>query len=472
LANLISNSLLLSSAQAEPVARISLTSAEANLSLISEIQSLTFTSIPANLTGLTYGPGVYKSVAALSLVGEVVLDARNDPDSQFVFISDAAFDTSANSIIRLINGARAVNVFWVTTGAITTGASSNISGNFLSEAAITLGASTTLHGYLFAVAAITIDSSVDIVPATIRLTLWTDSTLDSATVGSNYSDFVHGVGSIDGIRDSSTAIEYRLNNGQLPNGLSIETTTGLVSGTPTETGTFTFGIDAKALYFESVSETFTFIVNAMVIVVASEIVHPSLFGENSTVTVPEVTLPNPQVNPPPRVEPTPAAPTHIAPPEVVPEIIAPPEVVPEIIAPPEVVHVKEEEVAVPKEFPLESSAIEIQIIPKPKLRLISTVLFTRSTYALDHNAYVALAKLLKRIEVSALSAFELRGYADKSKGLDNLALSLARAKSVRAFLIKSTVQGSKRIRGYSSSNSHSLTRSSDRVDRRVEVWGY
>ena len=445
MANLVSNSLLPLQAQAEPLARISSTSADANLALIATIQSLTFTTIPATLTGLTYGPGVYRSVAALSLVGEVILDARNDPNSQFVFISDAAFDTSANSVIRLINGARAVNVFWVTTGALTTGASSNISGNFLSEAAITLGASTTLHGYLFAIAAITIDESAEIIPATIRLTVWDDSTLDSATVGAIYSDFVHGVGLIDGAQDSLTAIEYWLDEGQLPAGLALDSSTGFITGTPTETGTFTFGIDARALDSELVSRSFNFLVNAIEVAVA-----------------PIVTPPSPPVDPPPRVEPAPVAPIHIAPPEVVPEIIAPPEVV----------HPREEEVVVPEEIPLEPAVVEIQVIPKPKLRLISTILFTRSTSALDHNAYVALAQLLKRIEASALSTFELRGYADKSKGLDNLALSLARAKSVRAFLIKNKVAGSKKVHGYSSSNSHSLTRSSDSIDRRVEVWGY
>jgi outer membrane protein OmpA-like peptidoglycan-associated protein len=171
------------------------------------------------------------------------------------------------------------------------------------------------------------------------------------------------------------------------------------------------------------------------------------------------------VDPPPRVEPTVVSPIYIPQQEIVPEIVVTPDAIP-----------TEEEVIVPEETPVETALVhiadEVQVIPKPKLRLISTILFTRSTSALDHNAYLVLAKLLKRIDVGALSSFELRGYADKSKGLDNLALSLARAKSVRAFLIKSEVAGSKKVRGYSSSNSHSLTRSSDPVDRRVEVWAY
>lgn len=104
------------------------------------------TEIAGDLGGQTFHAGVHHMGAALALTGTVTLDAEDDPDSVFVFLTDAAFDTAAASNVSLVNGARPGNVFWVAAGAIGTGANSSMTGALLSRGAITLGAGTALTG--------------------------------------------------------------------------------------------------------------------------------------------------------------------------------------------------------------------------------------------------------------------------------------------------------------------------------------
>jgi hypothetical protein len=120
------------------------------------------TSVPADLGGRTYLPGVYAAAggAAFAMTTNVILDGKNDCASKFIFITPAAMNTTAGISITLINEAKASNVFWVVGGAITTGASNKLIGNFLSSAAVTIGASASIDGRFLALAAITVGASV------------------------------------------------------------------------------------------------------------------------------------------------------------------------------------------------------------------------------------------------------------------------------------------------------------------------
>lgn len=115
----------------------------------------------ADLGGLTYTPGVYLSPggAAMAVTGNVVLDAKGDPDAYFIFYTPAALNTTASITVTLKCGAQAKNVFWVAGGAITTGASDVLVGTFMSNAAITTGASSLITGRLMAAAAVTVGAS-------------------------------------------------------------------------------------------------------------------------------------------------------------------------------------------------------------------------------------------------------------------------------------------------------------------------
>lgn len=129
----------------------------------------------AEITGIsgTFGPGVYHSDAALAITTVVILDAADDPNAVFVFQTDAAFNTAADSEVILRNGAQAANVYWVSAGAGGTGADSKLYGTILAEAAITLGAGMTLIGRALSLAAVTMAGNTirftDAAPPTITI---------------------------------------------------------------------------------------------------------------------------------------------------------------------------------------------------------------------------------------------------------------------------------------------------------------
>ena len=131
-------------------------------SAIATLSATPGTSVPADLGGRTYLPGTYAAIggAAFAMTTNVILDGKNDCASKFIFITPAAMNTTAGISITLINEAKASNVFWVVGGAITTGASNKLIGNFLSSAAVTIGASSSIDGRFLALAAITVGASV------------------------------------------------------------------------------------------------------------------------------------------------------------------------------------------------------------------------------------------------------------------------------------------------------------------------
>jgi hypothetical protein len=112
--------------------------------------------INTDLGGRTLTPGVYHSAAALALTGVLILDAEDNPDAVFVFQTDGAFDTAADSTVVLTNGAQASNIFWVTKAAAGTGARSFLAGSILAAGAITLGASTQVIGRALSQDAVTL----------------------------------------------------------------------------------------------------------------------------------------------------------------------------------------------------------------------------------------------------------------------------------------------------------------------------
>ena len=89
--------------------------------------------------------------------------ATGDSNAIFVFVAPTALNTSAAITVFLQNDAQAANIYWVVGAALTLGASTNISGNFLVTAGTTIGASSTLYDRILSQDAVTLGASVVLV---------------------------------------------------------------------------------------------------------------------------------------------------------------------------------------------------------------------------------------------------------------------------------------------------------------------
>jgi hypothetical protein len=119
------------------------------------------------LAGLTLAPGVYCfNAAAVQLTGNLVLDAKGDPNAVFVFQIGAAFTTADFAMVTLMNGANACNVFWQVGSSATLGKAAIFSGTILAYASITLTYGASLSGRAIAeTAAISLDTNSVSVPS-------------------------------------------------------------------------------------------------------------------------------------------------------------------------------------------------------------------------------------------------------------------------------------------------------------------
>ncbi len=123
-------------------------------------------------------------------------------------------------------------------------------------------------------------------------------------------------------------------------------------------------------------------------------------------------------------------------------------------------------VSAPKLFVIES-AIQTEQLLTTK---VGTIFFTRSTSALDHNAYLALAKVLALLAKQGKFTLKVIGYSDQTLGLDNSVLSLSRAKSVVSYLRKNLITSKISFSGAGNSQPVAIGRTADQLNRRVEIW--
>ena len=107
-----------------------------------------------DLGGATLAPGVYCYAGAISITGTLTLSGSG----VYIFRTASTLNTTANSIVQLLNGAVADNVTWVPVGPTTLGANSVFKGSILGQsAAITVGDNTTLlNGRVLSGAAVTL----------------------------------------------------------------------------------------------------------------------------------------------------------------------------------------------------------------------------------------------------------------------------------------------------------------------------
>jgi hypothetical protein len=101
-------------------------------------------------SGETLGPGVYTVTGGGSIAGSLTLDGGNLVNPLFIIKCTGAFNTGANTVVNLVNGASPENIFWIAQDAIGLGASTTIQGTMISNnGAVSAGASCTITGRMF-----------------------------------------------------------------------------------------------------------------------------------------------------------------------------------------------------------------------------------------------------------------------------------------------------------------------------------
>jgi hypothetical protein len=122
--------------------------------------SPTTATIPVELGGTTETPGTYASAAGtFGITGTLTLNAQGNPNAVFIFKAASTLITASASNVKLINGAKAANIFWQVGSSATLGTYSTIRGNIMALASITVTTGVTIQGRALArTAAVTLDT--------------------------------------------------------------------------------------------------------------------------------------------------------------------------------------------------------------------------------------------------------------------------------------------------------------------------
>lgn len=126
----------------------------------------TFFPSPLLGNGDTLIAGVYSIGAATTLNLNLYLNAKGNPNAKFIFKIQGPLSTNANSKIKLINGAKACNVFWKVEGLVDMAGGTTMRGTVIANnAAINMNTGDTLEGRAMSTAgAITVDGILGYTP--------------------------------------------------------------------------------------------------------------------------------------------------------------------------------------------------------------------------------------------------------------------------------------------------------------------
>lgn len=121
------------------------------LSAFTHGNALPGTTVPSDLGGLTFGPGVYNVASSQAITGALVLDGGGNTNAVWIFQVGSTLTTSVdNSNVVLVGGAQANNVFWLVGSSATLNSGTSFAGNILASASITVSAGVSINGRLMA----------------------------------------------------------------------------------------------------------------------------------------------------------------------------------------------------------------------------------------------------------------------------------------------------------------------------------
>jgi hypothetical protein len=114
-----------------------------------QLNSTIATFFPAALlgNGQILVPGVYSISSAATLNGNLTLNGNNNPNAVFIIKIQGSFSTNAAAKVKLINGAKACNVYWKVEGLVSMATKTSMKGTVIANnAAINMNALDTLEG--------------------------------------------------------------------------------------------------------------------------------------------------------------------------------------------------------------------------------------------------------------------------------------------------------------------------------------
>jgi hypothetical protein len=200
------------------------------------------TSGLSDLVGKSLVPGVY-SGGALSLSGTLTL--TGNADSVWVFQAASTLITASSSNIIITGGATSCNVFWKVGSSATLGSGSHFVGTILANSSVTANTAASVTGRLLArVHAVTLDSNVITRPTGCTAPVGALATSPTITSGTPTAPRIGVPYSFGIIATGTPKPTYSVSAGSLPIGLVLNPGTGLISGTPTKAGDYSFTISA------------------------------------------------------------------------------------------------------------------------------------------------------------------------------------------------------------------------------------
>jgi hypothetical protein len=108
------------------------------------------TALPADIGGMTIGPGLYNAPTSLGITGKLTLDGKNNSKSVFIFQIPSTLTTGVRSRVELIHEANACNVFWQVGSSATLNTASHFRGTLMAAVSISVGSAVDVRGRMLA----------------------------------------------------------------------------------------------------------------------------------------------------------------------------------------------------------------------------------------------------------------------------------------------------------------------------------